>query len=406
AMLSGIASIFPLAEHRHCARHIFANWHKAHKGDEMKLNFWKIAQSYNLADMNDAYDELEKADEAAALSLRYITPNVFRRAYMSTSCKADVITSNLAETFNGYIIHARNKHLVDMMKDIRGQLMQRLVVKRKEMQQHTVLLCPRIQERLEKEKHEAAKCKVIPSSDTLFEVGYYLDTLTMDLDARKCTCRKWDLSGIPCCHVIACIFFCYGNAEDYVDESYTREMYLKTYSRTIPPLEGERHWPRVNMPLDPPPIKQLSKKGHNKRSCPNKGSTSAPAPPQPKRKRGRLKSTGEATTSTVHMHESQVHHDNTVEPGRIGKGGKVAYTSKGRERGATAGSIQASASGKERGRGRGKGKGRGNGGLPQGISVLFGSDGSVMTNVMPMSGQPVAGPPIEGNNNVSQGGSN
>ncbi|KAL2930413.1 Transposase for insertion sequence element ISRM5 [Bienertia sinuspersici] len=395
AILSGIASVFPSAEHRHCARHIFANWHKHHKGDEMKLAFWKIAQSYNLADMNDAYDELEKADEAAALSFKRYNPKCFCRAYMSTSCKADVITSNLAETFNGYIIHARNKHLVDMMEDITAQLMQRLVVKRKEMQQHTGLLCPRIQERLEKEKHEAAKCRVIPSSDTLFEVGYYLDTLTVDLDARKCTCRKWDLNGIPCCHAIACIFFCHGNAEDYVHESYTREMYLKTYSGTIPPLEGERHWPTVNMPIDPPPIKvgpgrprknrvkdphenpkkqgkltrhgiemtcsSCQRKGHNKRICPNKGSTSALPPPQPKRKRGRPKSTGEASISTVHMHESQGHHDNTVEPGRIGKGGKVAYTGRGRGRGADAGSIQASTSGKGRGRGRGKGRGRGNG---------------------------------------------
>ncbi|KAL2903330.1 Chromodomain-helicase-DNA-binding protein 3 [Bienertia sinuspersici] len=325
-----------------------------------------------------------------------------------------------------------------MMEDIRAQLMQRLVDKRKEMQQRTSLLCPRIQERLEKEKHEAAKCRVIPSSDTLFEVGYYLDTLTMDLDARKCTCMKWDLNGIPYCHAIACIFFCHGNAEDYVHESYTREMYLKTYSGTITPLEGERHWPRVNMPIDPPPIKvgpgrprknrvkdphenskkqgkmtrhgiemtgsSCQRKRHNKRSCPNKGSTSAPAPPQPNRKRGRPKSTREATISTVHMHESQVHHDNTVELGRIGKGGKVAYTCRGRGPGAAAGSIQASTSGK--GRGRGRGKGRGKGGLPQGIGVLFGSDGSVMTNVMLMSGQPVAGPPTEGNINVSQGGSN
>ncbi|KAL2936399.1 hypothetical protein RDABS01_020014 [Bienertia sinuspersici] len=292
--------------------------------------------------MNDAYDELEKADEAAALSFKRYNPKCFCRAYMSTSCKADVITSNLAETFNGYIIHARNKHLVDMMEDIRARLMQRLAIKRKEMQQHTGLLCPRIQERLEKEKHEAAKCKVGPGRP-----------------------RK---------------------------------------NRVIDPHENSKKQGKLTRHGIEMTCSSCQRKGHNKRSCPNKGSTSAPAPPQPKRKRGRLKSTGEATISTVHMHEYQVHHDNTVEPGRIGKGGKVAYTGRVRGRGAADGSIQASTSGK--GRERGRGEGRGRGGLPQGIGVLFGSDGSMMTNVMPMSGQPVAGPPTEGNINVSQGGSN
>ncbi|KAL2901829.1 Transcription factor MYBS3 [Bienertia sinuspersici] len=171
------------------------------------------------------------------------------------------------------------------------------------------------------------------------------------------------------------------------------------------------------MPLDPPPIKKgpgmprknrvkdphenpkkqgkltrhgiemtcssCKRKGHNKRSCPNKGSTSAPAPPQPKRKRGRPKSTGEATTPTVHMHESQVHHDNTVEPGRIGKRGKLLTQAGGEEEGQLLGPFRLLKVEEEEAEGKGE-------------AVV----------VLPMSGQPVVGPPIEGNNNVNQGGSN
>ncbi|KAL2896292.1 Large tegument protein deneddylase [Bienertia sinuspersici] len=323
--------------------------YKAHK-----LLHGSMKQHYaKLADINDAYDELEKADEAAALSFKRYNPKCFCRAYMSTSCKADVITSNLAETFNGYIIHARNKHLVDMMEDIRSQLMQRLVVKRKEMQQHTGLLCPRIQERLEKKSMKLLSVEVnMPLDPPPIKVG----------------------PGRP--------------RKNRVKDPHEN-----------PKKQGKLTRHGIEMTCS-----SCQRKGHNKRSCPNKGSTSAPAPPKPKRKMGRPKSAGEATISTVHMYESQVHHDNTVELGRIGKGGKVAYTGRGRGRGAAAGSIQASTSGK--GRGRGRGKGRGRGGLPQGIGVLFGSDGSMMTNVMPMSGQPVAGPPTEDNINVSQGGSN
>ncbi|KAL2898256.1 Transposase for insertion sequence element IS905 [Bienertia sinuspersici] len=45
AILNGVKAVFPLAEHRHCARHVFALWHRAYKGDETKIHFWKIAKS-------------------------------------------------------------------------------------------------------------------------------------------------------------------------------------------------------------------------------------------------------------------------------------------------------------------------------------------------------------------------
>ncbi|KAL2928284.1 Cytokine receptor-like factor 1 [Bienertia sinuspersici] len=78
---------------------------------------------------------------------------------------------------------------------------------------------------------------------------------TWKLEARTCTCRQWDMCGFPCFHGVAVIFFCHKNAEDYVDECYKKSVYLKAYAGTIPPIEGERHWPMIQMHLDPPPIK-------------------------------------------------------------------------------------------------------------------------------------------------------
>ena len=39
ATINAVANVLPHAELRHCARHIFANWYKSFKGDEMKLLF-------------------------------------------------------------------------------------------------------------------------------------------------------------------------------------------------------------------------------------------------------------------------------------------------------------------------------------------------------------------------------
>lgn len=86
---------------------------------------------------------------------------------------------------------------------------------------------------MEDEKLKAANCDVIPSSDHLFNVNYYLDKLVVDLEAKTCTCRKWDMVGIPCCHAVACIYFQNKEAEEFVDDYYKRDSYLSAYAGMI-----------------------------------------------------------------------------------------------------------------------------------------------------------------------------
>ena len=132
-----------------------------------------------------------------------------------------------------------------------------------------------------------------------------MDNLTIDLDVRVFTSRKWDLCGIPCYHAISCIFLFRKNAKDFVDDCYKKKAYLRAYLGSIPSCVGKRHWPRIEQQLDPSLIKigpskrkknrrkyplenrkkpgRLTKHGiemscsvckskqHTKRKCPNKG---------------------------------------------------------------------------------------------------------------------------------------
>ncbi|XP_021756075.1 uncharacterized protein LOC110721234 [Chenopodium quinoa] len=298
SILRGVEVILPNAEHRHYARHIYANWHKSFKGNELKLKFWSCAKAYSRADYEEALEKLTKADPTAVEAFKAYNPKLFYRAFIKTEVKSNAITSNMAETFNGYIIHAREKQLMYILEDIRSSLMKRLVTKKQEMEKWTTSICPRIQKKLEWEKEEAAKCHVIPSSSTLFQ----------EVHLQKMGYDRQPL--LPCC---CSIFFTHRNAEDFVDDYYKKDKYPVSYSNSIPPLEGERHWPRSDLVLDPPPIKigpgrprknrirdpfedpkkpgKLTKhdmemtysvcntKGHNKRSCPSKGTTTTVEPP-------------------------------------------------------------------------------------------------------------------------------
>ena len=98
--------MFPKAEHKHCARQIYAHWHNSFKGEELKLLFWKAVKAYIKADFEDALVEMEKILPAALDGFKRYNPACFSRAYMSSTTKVDVILNNMAETFNGYIITA------------------------------------------------------------------------------------------------------------------------------------------------------------------------------------------------------------------------------------------------------------------------------------------------------------
>ena len=202
-----VQTILPHAKHRHCARHIFAKWHKSFKRDENKLLFWKVAKAYNMADYNEVLDEMENLNHVATVRFKGANPKVFCRAFLKTDIKGDVIVNNLVETFNGNIINARTKHLIYMLEDIRTSLMQRFVMKRQEMEKTTFVLCPRIQAKLDKEDEEVVNCFPMPSRNLIFLVNHKMDYLTVDMGSRTCTCKKLNMCGIPCFHAISYIFF-------------------------------------------------------------------------------------------------------------------------------------------------------------------------------------------------------
>lgn len=274
--------------------------------------------------------------------------------------------------------------------------MKRLVDKRKEVEKWKTNICPKILVKLEIEKSKACYCEVLPSTDTLFQVNYYLDSLNVDLEAKTCTCQKWDKSGIPCCHACAAIFFCNQQPENYVDDCYSKATYLKAYSVSIPPLEGEKYWPHSDIKVDPPPIKigpgrprknrrkdpyedpkkpgKLTKhgseitcskcklKGHNKRGC-SKRDDPPNEEPAPKKLRGRPRS---AVPRQPTAETAPEHHESIAITSRLGKGGRVILSGRGRGRGRGGNSSTSRGSDSMAGRGRGRsgnvtGRGRGRG---------------------------------------------
>lgn len=69
----------------------------------------------------------------------------------------------------------------------------------------------------------------------------YDTTDVVDLRARTCGCRDWDLTGIPCKHATS-IYLTRKKFETYVHNYFNKETYLSTYSFMTNPVPGEHDW--------------------------------------------------------------------------------------------------------------------------------------------------------------------
>ncbi|KAL0359889.1 UNVERIFIED_CONTAM: hypothetical protein Sangu_0838300, partial [Sesamum angustifolium] len=75
----------------------------------------------------------------------------------------------------------------------------------------------------------------------------------VDLSNYTCTCRKWELSGIPCKYAILAIFNQNEYSEDYIDDCHSVRAYKRVYASKIIPIGGENQWIETYfIPLLPP----------------------------------------------------------------------------------------------------------------------------------------------------------
>ncbi|KAL0293687.1 UNVERIFIED_CONTAM: hypothetical protein Sradi_6924000 [Sesamum radiatum] len=90
-----------------------------------------------------------------------------------------------------------------------------------------------------------------------FEVDHFLDKYVVDLDKKTCTCGMFQLNAYPCCHAYAAIADKRDPVEEYIDDCYKKDMYLKCYQHMIHVVPGQKEWIQTGCdPLTAPKIKK------------------------------------------------------------------------------------------------------------------------------------------------------
>ena len=104
---------------------------------------------------------------------------------------------------------------------------------------------PRVQEKLEQSIKDSASCIAHYSGNMEYQVIHaYGAQFAVNLKERTCSCHKWELNGIPCCHAVQAIFRREENPQMYVSQWYKKESMKKAYGGIIKPFRDQERWPK------------------------------------------------------------------------------------------------------------------------------------------------------------------
>ncbi|XBI46629.1 hypothetical protein VPH35_110821 [Triticum aestivum] len=217
---------------------MYQNFHKLHKGEQLKNNLWAIARATNNLAYRKAMQKMEQDSIDAYKWVEKWPPRTWIKAFFNPFPKCDILLNNMSEVFNSWILESRELPIKSMLDSITDKTTSRMYNKKKEVSNDRKWgkkLCRKIQKKLDKFTEWAAFCMVLSMNHSNI----------VDLNSESCDYGRWELSGIPCHHAIACAREERIDPESLVHECYSVETYKKAYGFNIKPMRDQEHWTKM-----------------------------------------------------------------------------------------------------------------------------------------------------------------
>ncbi|GMH07706.1 hypothetical protein Nepgr_009546 [Nepenthes gracilis] len=243
-----ILEIFDNAYHGYCLQYLTEELIRDLKGQfshEVKRllveDFYTAAYAPKLEAFQRCIDSIKIISLEAYNWVIQSNPNNWTNAFFRGS-RYNHLTCNFGEIFYSWAADAHELPITQMVDVIRSKIMELIFTRLAESDQWLSRLTPSMEAKLERESLKVHSLQVLVLTGGTFEVRG--DTIeVVDIDHWDCSCKGWQLTGLPCCHAIA-VIGCIGRSPyDYCSRYFTVESYRLTYSESIHPVSN------VDMPL-------------------------------------------------------------------------------------------------------------------------------------------------------------
>ncbi|GJZ27994.1 60S ribosomal protein L34 [Tanacetum coccineum] len=249
-LMEAVKNLLPYAEHRQCARHIYANFKKKWNGLHFKSLFWLAATTTIQHTFYSKMNLIGNIDPEAKQWLVDRNPNNWCRDFFKMDKGCAAYENGISESYHNAIRIARGKPLITMLEEIRVYLMQRLYSMHNLASNLVDSITPSIRKEIEHLKEAQRFWIVYPCGNNEYEIRKGDTLYGVNIENRTCACKWWDLSGVPCVYSVAAFSFLKMDPVLGVSAWYSKKMWENAYSYFIRPVGGSTMW--TNTPEEPP----------------------------------------------------------------------------------------------------------------------------------------------------------
>jgi len=271
-----VPQVFEDSHHSYCLRHLIEDfklelkkgpWSQQVK-DAMVDDFIRAAQACTIEDFNVSIESIKNVSTDVAEWVLASKPENWSDAIFRGS-RYDHF-SNIVDSFTNWIPVKSEASVVQMVEAIRKRLMEMIQMRREASSGWLSMLTPSMEQKLEREMSKARKLNVLCSSETVFEVrGNTI--FVVNLGSWECTCRRWQISGLPCLHAIAVFNRINRSVYDFCSKYFRTDCYHSAYSESIHPIPDVENIDfNIGANLYPPPARRPPGRPRRKRFNPNK----------------------------------------------------------------------------------------------------------------------------------------
>ncbi|KAK7368888.1 hypothetical protein VNO80_10921 [Phaseolus coccineus] len=239
-----VRSKFPSSSPAFCMRYLTESIGKEFKNSRLVHLLWKAAYATTSIAFKEKIAEIEEVSPEAAKWLQHFDPSQWALVHFKGT-RFGHLSSNIDE-FTKWILDARELPIIQVMERIHSKLKTEFDDRRLKSSSWCSVLAPSAEKLMTEAISRASIYQVLRSDEVEFEVLSADRSDIVNIGNHSCSCRDWQLNGIPCSHAAAALISCRKDVYAFTHKSFTVASYRNTYAEGIHYIPAKLEWSKTD----------------------------------------------------------------------------------------------------------------------------------------------------------------